>query len=82
VDLLSAWERRGEVAAEEPVVLDSPRSTLLDWALSQGCPELRFRPWMMVVGTADGWRTFVVTASAEDIAAALQAAGLPGPEAA
>jgi hypothetical protein len=75
-DLLAAWERRGEVAAEEPIILDPDRARLLDWALAQGCPELRFRPWMTVVGTAHGWRTFVVTASTDDIAAALEAAGL------
>jgi hypothetical protein len=31
---------------------------------------------MTVVGTAQGWQTFVTTASADDIAAALEAAGL------
>jgi hypothetical protein len=76
MDLLAAWERRGEVA-KQPIVLDPERATLLDWALAQGCPELRFRPWLTVVGTAHGWRTFVITGSADNIGAALEAAGLP-----
>jgi hypothetical protein len=72
---MAQWERRHE-AAQVPMPLDPGRAALLDWALAQGCPDLRIRPWMTIVGTAHGWRTFVTAASVLDIEAAVEAAGL------
>jgi hypothetical protein len=75
VDLLAEWERRHE-AAQEVTPVDPNRAALLEWALAHGCPELRIRPWATVVGTAHGWRGFVITATEDDITAALVAAGV------
>jgi hypothetical protein len=47
--------------------------------LDQGSPELRIRPWMAVVGSPQGWQTFVLTASEEDLAAANRSAGIARP---
>lgn len=49
------------------------RQTLARWALRNGCPELRFRPWESVVGTPTGWLAFLENASDEDVEAALGA---------
>lgn len=72
-DLVAAWERRSH-RATVPVVLNPDGARLLAWALEQGCPELRLRPWAVVAGTAHAWNAFVATASDDDIAAALRAA--------
>lgn len=70
-DLL-AWEPRTDAATT--ISLDSNRQRLFDWALANGCPALRFRPWASVVGTPSGWLAFLQTASDDDVHAALEAA--------
>lgn len=54
------------------------RQELARWALGSGCPELRFRPSLSVVGTPCGWLAFLQTASDADIRAALLATRAEG----
>jgi hypothetical protein len=77
--LADAWAQT-EQAAQHAIILDADRAALLDWALANGCPPLEIHPWATVVGTAHGWQKFVRWGSADDIAAALVAAGLHHPE--
>lgn len=60
--------------ASAPSVGAGDRQALARWALDNGCPELRFRRSLSVVGTPTGWLTFLETASDDDVDAALRAA--------
>jgi hypothetical protein len=71
---LAEWQRRA-ADADVPIVLTERRSWLLEWGLANHCPELRFRRWASIAGTAHAWHEFVLSASAEDIEAEALAAG-------
>lgn len=70
--LLAAWEGRSETAAPT-ISLAGERGRLFAWAMEHSCPDLKFRPWASVVGTLQGWLTFLQSAADGDIGLALEA---------